>query len=157
MAVISIGGATNVEMKEKWDRVEDALQAVHSAQQEGIIPGGGAALLKAWKLIEDNFDKKELKCEHSFTIMRQALHAPLLIMLQNAGTSKRKIKDVMEVVYLSQGLFNGYYIREEKWAQLRETGIIDPCKVTRCALQNAVSAAGTLLTTNVAIVDLVDK
>jgi len=148
IAVIKVGGATEIEMMEKKHRVEDALEAVHSAQQEGIIPGGSAALLRVAKKIE--IDTENHEQEIGVQILKQAICAPFRKMVSNAGLSP----DIyLEKVENHTNPESGLDIISGEIVNMFTYGIIDPFKVIRCALQNAASAASTLLTTDVGIVE----
>ena len=146
VAVIRVGGATEVEMIEKKHRIEDALEAVKSAQQEGIVAGGGTALVRASTNLEVEVtnDEQQLGVE----IIKGAIQEPLKQMATNAGTSP----DLTVSRILSSEDHEGWDFSTGNFVDLFEAGILDPAKVTRCALQNAASAAGTLLTANYAIV-----
>ena len=149
IAIVNVGAATEIEMTEKKHRIEDSLEAVKSAQQEGIVPGGGVALLTAAAKVEKedlNLENKEQEC--GADILYKVCEAPLRQMVLNAGG---KPDVVISEVLSSDGL--GYDILKEEKVDMVEEGIIDPAKVTRCALQNAVSAAGTLITTSHAIIE----
>jgi len=146
VAVIHVGGATEVEMTEKKHRIEDALEAVKSAQEEGIVCGGGAALLRA----SDSLVVKTQNSEQALggTIIQQACKEPIRQMALNAGKSPDLIiKDV-----LLADNDHGWDFRDNCLTNMIEQGIIDPVKVTRIALQNAASCAGTLITTNYGII-----
>ena len=145
VAIINVGGATEIEMIEKKHRIEDALEAVKSAQEEGIVPGGGFALIAASNL-SIKTDNEEQDC--GVKIIKDAVQEPLIKMIKNSG---KKVNGDSLADNISKGL--GYNIATGKFVNLIEDGIIDPVKVTRCALQNAASAAGTLLTTSFAIVE----
>lgn len=147
IAIIRVGAATEIEMVEKKHRIEDALEAVRSAQMEGIVPGGGTALLLASSNLEievDN-DSQALGVE----IVKRAAEAPLRQMAVNAGKSP----DIICQAVLQADINFGYNFVTDKIVNLINEGIIDPVKVTRTALQNASSVAGTLITTNSAIVE----
>ena len=146
VAVIRVGAATEVEMIEKKHRIDDALEAVRSAQEEGIVPGGGVALLRAVTDLSINLDNEEQTL--GAKIVLKACEAPLRTMARNAGESEDII---IKMVRDAQG-DEGYDFLNRCMVATYERGIIDPKKVTRCALQNAASAAGTLLTTSHAIV-----
>ena len=149
IAIINVGAATEIEMIEKKHRIEDSLEAVKSAQQEGIVPGGGVALLNAAAMVDREdigLENKEQEC--GADILFKICEAPLRQMVLNAGG---KPDVVISEVLSSDGL--GYDILKEEKVDLVKEGIIDPAKVTRCALQNAVSAAGTLITTSHAIIE----
>lgn len=146
VAVLYIGASSEVEMKEKKARVEDALHATRAAVEEGIVPGGGVALIRASKsldgLVPDNADEKV-----GFEIVRRALEAPLRIIAGNAGVEG---SIVVQKVREGEGNF-GYNARTEVYEDLVKAGVIDPTKVTRTALQNASSVSGMLLTTEAVI------
>ncbi|HEY8518973.1 MAG TPA: chaperonin GroEL [Gammaproteobacteria bacterium] len=152
VAVIKVGAATEIEMKEKKARVEDALHATRAAVEEGIVPGGGVALIRAQKAIEavevDNDDQKA-----GVRILLRAVEEPLRQIVRNGGGEPSV---VLAKVKEGQGAF-GYNAATETYGDLVEMGIIDPAKVTRMALQNAVSVAGLLLTTEAAICELPEK
>lgn len=146
VAVLYIGAASEVEMKEKKARVEDALHATRAAVEEGIVPGGGVALLRTVSAVDalkaDNADEKV-----GFDIIRRAVEAPLRTISNNAGVEGAI---VVQKVYEGEGTF-GYNARTEVYEDLVAAGVIDPTKVTRTALQNAASVAGLLLTTEAVI------
>ena len=146
VAIIRVGASSEVEMIEKKHRIEDALEAVRSAQQEGIVPGGGMTLLRVSNSINPNFDTEEQSA--SLSIFKRALEAPFKTMAQNAGLSPEvsllKVNDVAD--------WMGINFSCGDVADLKSSGVLDPAKVTRCALKNAVSVAGTLLLTNHSIV-----
>jgi chaperonin GroEL len=146
VAVLYIGAASEVEMKEKKARVEDALHATRAAVEEGIVPGGGVALIRASKALEglvpDNADEKV-----GFDIVRRALEAPLRIISANAGVEG---SIVVQKVREGEGNY-GFNARTEVYEDLVKAGVIDPTKVTRTALENAASVAGLLLTTEAVI------
>jgi len=145
VAVIKVGGATEVEMIEKKHRVEDALEAVKSAQEEGIVPGGGTTLLKCADFVVTCEDEDQ---QIGVEIVRKSLQAPIRQMAINAGCSPDLIVD--KVLNASD---LGWDFKTGELAVMLDTGIIDPTKVTRVALQNSVSAASTLITTNNAIIE----
>jgi chaperonin GroEL len=146
VAVIRVGAATEVEMIEKKHRIDDALEAVRSAQEEGILPGGGIALLKIAKRLVVKLPSEEQTL--GAKIVLKACEAPIRAMARNAGESEDLvIKQVLEAEP-----HECYDFLNRKMTHAFEAGVIDPKKVTRCALQNAASAAGTLLTTSHAIV-----
>lgn len=154
VAVIYVGGSTEIEVIEKTHRVEDALEAVNSARQEGVVPGGGTALLHtSKKFIDEGFDTENEDQAIGVELIVKACEAPLRQMLENAGG---KVETILEKVK-EKPFGNGYDVSKEKFTDLGRDGILDPVKVVRCALQNAVSAAGTLLTTNVAIIEIESK
>ena len=136
-------------MIEKKHRIEDALEAVKSAQQEGIIPGGGVTLVR----VSNNLLMVEAENEDQvfgIEIVRDAVKAPLRQMAQNCGLSPDLILAQIEAAESNLG----YNFRTDEMVDMLEEGIIDPVKVTRTALQNAASAAGTLITTSHAIVEI---
>jgi chaperonin GroEL len=147
VAILYIGAATEVEMKEKKDRVDDALHATRAAVAEGIVPGGGVALIRA----QSALDKLELPNEGDYNtgifIVRKAIEAPLRTIVQNAGGSAEVI---INEVRSSKGNM-GYNARTEEYVDMVKAGIIDPTKVTRLALENAGSIASLLLTTECVI------
>jgi chaperonin GroEL len=149
VAVIKVGAATEVEMKEKKARVEDALHATRAAVEEGIVPGGGVALLRTHKAIQAVKPANEDQAA-GVRILLRATEEPLRQIVRNGGGDASvvlaKVKD-------GEGSF-GYNAANEEYGDMVELGIIDPTKVTRLALQNAVSVAGLLLTTEAAIAEL---
>jgi chaperonin GroEL len=148
VAILYIGAATEVEMKEKKDRVDDALHATRAAVQEGIVAGGGIAFLRAI----DSLNKLEGENEDQTTginIVRQALESPLRTIVANAGG---EASVVVQKVKEGKGHF-GYNAREDKFEDMVAAGIIDPTKVTRLALENAASIAALLLTTECVVAD----
>jgi len=147
ISVIRIGGATEIEVTEKKHRVEDALEAVRSAQEEGIVPGGGTTLLRAANSIEvapENEDQLR-----GAQALLEACFAPITQILKNAEISSDIV--INSLTYDDHGDNVGFNVRSEKFEDLIENGVIDPAKTVKCALQNAASAAGTLLTTNCAV------
>jgi chaperonin GroEL len=149
VAVINVGAATESEMKEKKARVEDALHATRAAVEEGIVPGGGVALVRAQKAL------KTLKLEDSdeqigVGIISRAIEEPIRMIVQNAGGEG---SIVIEKVRNSKESNYGYNALTDEYENLVEAGVIDPTKVTRTALQNAASIAGLLLTTEALIVE----
>jgi len=150
VAVLNIGASTEVEMKEKKARVEDALHATRAAVQEGIVAGGGVALIRAINGLErataDNDDQKT-----GIDIIRRALEEPLRQIVANTGTTDGAV--VLEKVRSGEGDY-GFNARTEEYENLVDAGVVDPTKVTRSALENAASVASILLTTEAAITDL---
>ncbi len=151
VAVINVGAATEVEMKEKKARVEDALHATRAAVEEGIVPGGGVALIRTLKAVE------ALKLEHDeqvgANIVRRALEEPLRQIVQNAGGEG----SVVVAKVLGEKLNVGYNAETNVYEDLVASGVIDPAKVVRSALQNAASVAGLALTTETLITDIPEK
>jgi len=149
VAVIRVGAATEVEMIEKKHRIEDALEAVKSAQEEGIVGGGGVALVRASTVLAKTPVENEDQ-QFGVDIVTEAVTAPLRQMATNCGLSPDLI---LNMVQESEGN-TGYDFRNDTLTDMLEAGIIDPVKVTRTALQNAASAAGTLITTSHAIIEV---
>ena len=153
VAVIRVGGSTEVEVKEKKDRVDDALNATRAAVDEGIVPGGGTALLKASKkladLTGDNDDQTA-----GIAIVRKALQAPIRQISENAGVEGSIV--VGKVLESNEANF-GFNAQTEKYVDLVADGVIDPAKVVRTALQDAASVSGLLITTEAAVVEAPKK
>jgi len=153
VAVVRVGGATEVEVKEKKDRVDDALNATRAAVEEGIVPGGGVCLLKASKALEsltgDNADQTA-----GIAIVRRALQAPIRQIAENAGVEGSIV--VGKVLDGKDASF-GFNAQTEEYGDLVKMGVIDPAKVVRTALQDAASVAGLLITTEAAIVEAPKK
>jgi len=152
VAVIKVGAATEVEMKEKKDRVDDALAATKAAVEEGIVVGGGVALMRSIKAISSlQFEGEE---QIGLDILRRALEAPVRQIAENAGKDgavvAENIKNNSDINY-------GYNAAEDKYEDLVKAGIIDPTKVVRSALQNAASAAAMFLTTEAVVTDIPEK
>ena len=154
VAVINIGAVTEVEMKEKKHRVEDALSATRAALEEGIIPGGGVALIQAAAAL-DKAEIGELTDDEKvgFKIVKRALEEPIRQIAINAGADGGVIAE--RARNEKKGI--GYDAAKMEWVDMLKAGITDPAKVTRSALQNAASVAGLLLTTECAITDLPEK
>ncbi len=148
VAVLYVGAVSEVEMKEKKDRVEDALSATRAAVEEGIIPGGGVALIRATKELEDLKGDNEDETL-GINIVRRAIEEPLRQIVENAGLEGSVI---VQKVKEGEGDF-GYNARADKFENLFEAGVVDPAKVTRVALENAASIAGMFLTTECVIVE----
>ncbi len=151
VAVINVGAATEIEMKEKKARVEDALHATRAAVEEGIVPGGGIALIRC----QDTIDKLKLEGDEAIgaQIVKRAIEEPLRQIAANAGEEGAT---VVQNVKSKSGAV-GYNAQTDKYEDLMKAGVIDPTKVTRSALQNAASVAGLLLTTEVLIAEMPDK
>ncbi len=152
MAVLYVGAASEVEMKEKKDRVEDALNATRAAVEEGIIPGGGVALVRAESALA------EVKGENDdettgIHIVARAIEEPIRIIAANAG---KEGSVIVQKVKEGKADF-GYNARTDKFENLLSTGVIDPTKVVRVALQNAASVAGMFLTTECALADIKEE
>ena len=149
VAVLYVGAASEVEMKEKKDRVDDALHATRAAVEEGIVAGGGVALLRSRKVLE-KITSENLDEVTGIQIIARAIEAPLRTIVENAGgEGSVVVAKVME----GKGNF-GYDAKSETYVDLLKEGIIDPKKVTRIALENAASVAGMILTTECALVDI---
>jgi chaperonin GroEL len=145
VAIIHVGGMTETEMKEKKDRVDDALHATKAAIEEGIVPGGGAALLYAREAIEDaNIGSK---------IVYQACGKPFEQILTNAGYDTTKAQMLAMNYPTNETVWEGHDVKTGMIIDMKEAGIIDPAKVTRTALENAASVAGTILLTECVVVD----
>jgi len=160
VAVIRVGAATETELKEKKARVEDAMNATRAAVEEGIVAGGGVALLRAakaldkFKVFEPNKDGEvtgDLDEQIGVTIVKRALEEPLRQIVQNAGKEGAVI---VEKVRAEKNPNFGYNAETEEFGDMIEAGIIDPAKVARCALQNAASIAGLMLTTEALISEI---
>ncbi|MFK6999760.1 chaperonin GroEL [Flavobacterium oreochromis] len=152
VAVLYVGAASEVEMKEKKDRVDDALHATRAAVEEGIVAGGGVALLRAKSVLTevkaDNADETT-----GIQIVSRAIEAPLRTIVENAGLEGSVI-----VAKVSEGKDNfGYNAKTDEYVDMLEAGIIDPKKVTRVALENAASVAGMILTTECALIDIKEE
>jgi chaperonin GroEL len=152
VAVVKVGAATETEMKEKKSRVEDALHATHAAVEEGVLPGGGVALLRARKRLDalrgDNAEQ-----DAGIKIVLRALEEPLRQIAANAG---QEPSVVIDKVQSGEGNF-GYNALTGEYGDLVQMGILDPCKVTRTALQNAASIAGLILTTDCMIAQIPEQ
>ncbi len=151
VAVIKVGAATEIEMKEKKARVEDALHSTRAAVEEGIVAGGGVALLRARKALDklkgDNTDQ-----DAGIKIVARALEEPLRLIVANSGVEPSV---VLNKVVEGKGSF-GFNAQTEEYGDLVEMGVVDPTKVARIALQNASSVAGLLLTTDVSVAEMVE-
>jgi chaperonin GroEL len=148
VAVIKVGAATEVEMKEKKARVEDALHATRAAVEEGVVPGGGTALIRTLKALKDLEGANEDQTV-GIRLLARALEEPLRQIVENAGEDAAV---VLNAVRAGKGAY-GYNAATGEYGDMLEAGILDPTKVTRLALQNAASVAGLLLTTEVMIAD----
>jgi chaperonin GroEL len=149
VAVLYVGAASEVEMKEKKDRVDDALHATRAAVEEGIVAGGGVALVRAQKTLEKitNVNLDEVT---GIQIVSRAIEAPLRTIVDNAGGEGSV---VINKVLEGKGDF-GYDAKADTYVDMLKAGIIDPKKVTRVALENAASVAGMILTTECALIDI---
>jgi len=144
ISIVHVGGNTETEVKERKDRFDDALHATKAAIEEGIVPGGGVALLHMRDLIEVN--------DIGSQIVYEACSAPLKKILSNAGVEQERIYQIMNDIK-NETSWMGYDLKSEEVVNMKEAGIIDPAKVTRTALENAASVAGTILLTECTIVD----
>jgi chaperonin GroEL len=153
VAVIKVGGATEVEVKERKDRVDDALNATRAAVEEGIVAGGGTALLRAAFAIKSEGDNEDQQA--GIDIVRKALEAPIRQIAENAGVEGSIVVGRIRTEKGSKSF--GFNAQTEEYGDLVEMGIIDPAKVVRVALQNAASVAGLLITTEAAIAEAPKK
>jgi chaperonin GroEL len=157
VAIIHVGGHTEVEMREKKDRVDDALHATKAALEEGILPGGGIALLNASFFLRENpLVAQHPDQEKGFDIVMRAIRKPFEQILLNAGETQEKIED-REQTLLAQDKWQGFNPRTGQYVDMLKDGIIDPTKVTRLALENASSVAGTMLITECVITNVKQK
>ncbi|KAA2234179.1 TCP-1/cpn60 chaperonin family protein, partial [Salinarimonas soli] len=154
VAVIRVGGATEIEVKEKKDRVDDALNATRAAVEEGIVPGGGTALLRARKAVEaltsDNADIRA-----GIKIVRRAIEAPIRQIAENAGVEGSIV--VGKILDNAGSETFGFNAQTEQYVDMLEAGIVDPAKVVRTALQDAASVAGLLITTEAMVAEAPKK
>ncbi|WP_283207323.1 TCP-1/cpn60 chaperonin family protein, partial [Methylobacterium soli] len=154
VAIIRVGGSTEIEVKEKKDRVEDALHATRAAVEEGIVPGGGTALLRARKavaaLTSDNAD-----VQAGIKIVLRSLEAPIRQIAENSGVEGSIV--VGKITDNEGSETFGFNAQTEEYVDLLQAGIVDPAKVVRAALQGAASVAGLLVTTEAMIVDAPKK
>ncbi len=152
VAVINVGAATEVEMKEKKDRVEDALNATRAAVEEGVIPGGGVALLSIIPKVRHIVEALEGDEKTGGACVLKALEEPIKQICYNAGVDGGVV--INNIITSNKGDTFGYNALTDKYVDMIESGILDPTKVTRSALQNAASVAATLLTTEVLVTDI---
>ena len=153
VAVISVGAATETEMKEKKARVEDALHATRAAVEEGIVPGGGTAYIRCQKALETLAAELDGDMRIGVNIVKRALEQPLRTLCENAGIEGSVI--VEQIKKEKKNI--GYNVDTEEFVDMFEAGVIDPTKVTRTALQNAASVASLLLTTEALITEIPDR
>lgn len=156
VAVIEVGAASEVELKEKKLRIEDALNATRAAKEEGIVPGGGVALIRVMQALEGKLNTLKYESDDEkigFRILLDSLHIPLKQIADNAGEKGEVVVEAVKKLPQNEGYdaMNGVY------TDMLKAGIVDPAKVTRSALQNAVSVASMLLTTEAAVVDIPEK
>jgi chaperonin GroEL len=157
VGVLHVGGHTELEMKEKKDRVEDALHATRAALEEGILPGGGVALVRAQQALEEKVETMEFSHPDQrvgYLLLTQCLNTPFKLILNNAFGDKLSIAFKQQSIIEEDNLWYGYNPRTEVFVDMYDAGIIDPAKVTRLALENAASVAGTMLTTEAVISNL---
>jgi chaperonin GroEL len=154
VAVIRVGAATELEMKELKARVEDALHATKAAIEEGVVPGGGTALLRTQKVVDKLLKSLEGDLQTGARIIRRAIEEPMRMIAENAGHDGAVVVDK---VRSESDIATGFNADEEKIQNLVTAGVIDPTKVVRVALQNASSIAGLLLTTEALIAELPEK
>ncbi len=157
VAIIRVGAATETELKEKKHRVEDALSATRAAVEEGIVPGGGVALVNAIASLVD-LKSDEADIQTGITIMRRALEEPMRRIASNAGQDGAVIIDTVRRLSKDKGNKNfGYNVLSGEFEDMVQSGIIDPAKVTRSAVENAASIAAMILTTDALITDIPEK
>ena len=145
VSIIHVGGHNETELNEKKDRVDDALNATQAALSEGIVPGGGAALLYARQSI--------VGADTGSSIVYQACGKPFAQILSNAGYDKKQYQSLIKRLTAANEFWSGYNIKTEEIVDMKTSGIIDPTKVTRTALENAASVAGTVLLTECIVVE----
>ncbi len=156
VAVIEVGAASEVELKESKLRIEDALNATRAAQEEGIVPGGGVALLRVQQVLQKELETRTFADDDEktgFKILTAALDIPLVAIANNAGA---KGEVIVDAVRKETGAY-GYDALSNKFVDMFEAGIVDPAKVTRSALENAASVASMLLTTEAAVVEIPEE
>jgi chaperonin GroEL len=153
VAVIKVGAATEIEMKDKKARVEDALHATRAAVEEGIVPGGGVAFIRAKQALEGKLKGENHDQEGGIKIVMKALEEPLRIIVDNSGAEPSV---VLNKVLENKGNY-GFNAQTEEFGNMVEMGVIDPTKVARTALQNAASVAGLMLTTDAMVAELVEE
>jgi chaperonin GroEL len=149
VAVIRVGGATEIEVKDRKDRVDDALNATKAAIEEGIVPGGGAALLYATKALKDLTGDNEDQTQ-GIAIVRRAIQSPIRQIIENAGGEASIV--IGKLLEQKSSTF-GFDAQTEAYVDLVESGIVDPTKVVRTALQNAASVAALLITTEAMVAE----
>ena len=149
IAVVHVGGHSEVEMKEKKDRIEDALHATKAALEEGILPGGGTALYRAAESLSE--DESETDFGKGRRILANSILEPLQTILKNAGYNAHGLIQVMDMIDDEDNFWMGYDLSQSSIVNMLEEGIIDPAKVTRLALENAVSVAGTVMVTEAVV------
>ncbi|HWM30140.1 MAG TPA: chaperonin GroEL, partial [Methyloceanibacter sp.] len=153
VAVIKVGAATEVEMKEKKARVEDALHATRAAVEEGIVPGGGVAFIRAKQVLEGKLKGENQDQDGGIKIVMRALEEPMRMIVDNSGAEPSV---VLNKVLENKGNY-GFNAQTEEYGDMVQQGVIDPTKVVRFALQNASSVAGLMLTTDAMVAELVEE
>ncbi len=156
VAVIEVGAASEVELKERKLRIEDALNATRAAKEEGIVPGGGVALIRVMQDLEKSINTVNYTTDDEkvgFRILLDSLYIPLKQIADNAGVKGEVVVETVKKLPVNEG----YDAMTNQYTDMIKSGIVDPAKVTRSALQNAVSVAGMLLTTEAAVVDIPEK
>ena len=155
VAVINVGASTEVEMKEKKERVNDAVSATKAALEEGIVAGGGVALLKARKVLKALAEEtKDVEVKTGINIVYQALAEPMRMLATNSGVDAGWVVNKVEEAKSEDF---GYDVADLTFGSMFKKGIIDPVKVTRSAVENAISVAGMILTTEALVTDLPEK
>lgn len=159
VAIINVGGANDLEIKEKKDRVDDALQATKASLEQGVLPGGGIALIHASKILLDKNMQKNMNADEllGLNIVYQVMFDPFIQILQNAGYSYEKIYGLSYTISKNKNIWKGFNPKSNKMTNMFDEGILDPTKVTITALENAVSIAGTILITEAVIVNEKDS
>ncbi len=155
--MVHVGGYTEVEMKEKKDRVDDALHATKAALEEGILPGGGVALLNAALALASKIGGIKEELQTGYGIVISAIERPFYKILLNAGFDNNFIGNIEEGIKESGDEWKGYNPRTETLVNMFDEGIIDPTKVTRLALENAASVSGTMLLTEAVVSNIEEK
>jgi chaperonin GroEL len=156
VALIEVGAATEIELKERKLRIEDALNATRAAKEEGIVPGGGVALIRVMQEMAKNIDSNKYSTDDEkvgYKILLDALHIPLKLIAQNAGEKGDVIVEEVKKLPTTQG----FDALTNTYCDMFEAGIVDPAKVARSVLENAVSVASMLLTTEAAVVEIPSK
>jgi chaperonin GroEL len=153
VSIIHVGGYNETEMHEKKDRVDDALNATKAALEEGIVPGGGAALIYASEALNHKDSSLSQDFCLGIDLVKQACYKPLEQILTNAGYGPSTIYETINTILDSNDTWTGFDLKNESYIDMRKSGIIDPTKVTRTALENASSVAGTVLLTECVVVE----
>ena len=153
VSIIHVGGYNETEMHEKKDRVDDALNATKAALEEGIVPGGGAALIYASETLNHNDDSKSQDFSLGIDLVKKACCKPLEQILYNAGYGNSVVYETINTILDSDDTWTGFDLKNDSYIDMRKSGIIDPTKVTRTALENASSVAGTVLLTECVVVE----